>query len=382
MSDGDRKDSANLLSEKESNQLKRGKRKSVADEFPQAIARIAVAQVCESVGFQSFQQSALDRLADVGVRYIREVGKIACSSANSATRSQCNVFDVIQGLEDLGFTQGFPGASDVSHSLSQSGVVRDMIQYVGQAEEIPFAYSIPSFPIVKKRKLDPSFAQAGETPPEEHIPSWLPKFPDPKAYIASSPEKAKASDTKQVSKIEQPNGCRNVQVPLLNLQQKVLCNGSTAEAVAAEGDTLKAQRVAESNPFLAPPLEFGKKEVSLPVVPAKLLEEEVGYHRSFRVTENHLVNLEVSLQPNETERSGPSESEDTRKVPANGRPSIYFKLGNAKKSSSMATVNRNEGIEKFSLWFGDDQDGRDVVNMETDQILLENTENPPTASPL
>ncbi|KAI3462876.1 hypothetical protein Pfo_019539 [Paulownia fortunei] len=382
MSDGDGKDSVKFWSEKENLLSKRKKKKLGSDEFAQAIARIAVAQVCESLGFQSFHQSALDNLTDVGVRYIREIGKIACAYANLANRSQCHVFDVIQGLEDLGSVQGFLGASDVSHSLSGSGVVKDIIRYVGQAEEIPFAYLIPVFPVVKERILDPTFAQAEENPPAEHIPSWLPKFPDPETYSNLSSGNSKDSGTELVNKIQQvEEQHRKVERPLLNLQQKLICNGSEA-GVVEQGDAAKAQRAAERNPFLAPPLQFGEMEVSLPVLPAKLLDEAGGYQQSCEVMENHLLTLEPSLQANETARSGPCEPEDRRKILLNGRPNVHFKFGNRKTSLGMVTSPRNESIEKTSFWFGDDHDAKDEKKRRAEKILWENSEYPPEVSHL
>lgn len=365
MSDGDGKDK--FLSEKENQQSKR--KKLGSDEFAQAIARIAVAQVCESFGFQSFHQSALDSFADVAVRYIREIGKTASSNANLANRSECNVFDVIQGLEDLGSVQGFSGASDVRHSLSDSGVVKDIISYVAQAEEIPFAYSIPVFPVVKERVLDPSFAQKEETPPDEHIPSWLPKFPDPSTYADSSSGNSKDSEIEVISKTQQvEEHHRKGERSLLNLQQKLICNGS--EAVVEQG----VQRAAESNPFLSPPLQFGEKEVNLPVVPVRILDDALGYHQNHGATENHLLMMEPSLQANEPA--------DSRKILQNGRPSVQFKLGNAKKPPRILTNPQNEGIEKVSLRFGDDHHKEDAKKRRAEKINWEDTEFPPEASHL
>ncbi|PIM97876.1 putative bromodomain transcription factor [Handroanthus impetiginosus] len=383
MSDGDGKDSVKFLSEKENQQSKRRKMKVGADEFVQAIARIAVAQICESVGFQSFQQSALDSLADVGVRHIREIGISACYYANLANRSQCNVFDVIQGLEDLGSVQGFAGASDVNHALSGSGVVRDIIHYVGKEEEVPFAYSIPVFPVVKERTLDPSFAQANENPPDEHIPSWLPKFPDPKTYTDLSSGNEKDSETEVVNKIQQvEEQHRKVERPLPNVQKKLTFNGSEAGAFSDQGDATKAQRAAENNPFLAPPFQSGEKEVFLPVLPAKLLDEAVGYHQSCEVTENHRLTLEPSLQSNEAVRSGHSESEEKRQIRLDGRSNVQFKLGNAKKSLGMVRSAQNESIKRISLWFDDDYDAQDEKKGGAETILWENTEDEPKASHL
>ncbi|EPS70192.1 hypothetical protein M569_04569, partial [Genlisea aurea] len=254
------------------------KRKKLAtDEFAHGIARIAVAQVCESLGFQAFQQSALDCLADVGVRYIREIGKLATSSANSGNRSQCNVFDVIQCLEDLGSSQGFLGASDVSHSLSGSGIVRDIIRYVTKAEEIPFAYLIPAFPVVKERKVDPTCYVTDEVPPGgDHIPSWLPRFPDPSTYANANSDNENNSETGLVRKIQHADDAQ-VERPLNNLQQKIIRDVSEARVAIEAFDAAMVQQKADGNPFLLPPVRFGEKKVSLPVLPFRFLEEEVGY---------------------------------------------------------------------------------------------------------
>ncbi|KAL2528675.1 Bromodomain transcription factor [Forsythia ovata] len=377
MSDGGGKYVVEFLKEKEKEKEYRlDKKKNKAsgnDDFAQAIARIAVAQVCESLGYQSFQQSALDALSDVGVRYIRDIGKTAMSCANLANRNECNVFDVIQGLEDLGSVQGFSGASDINHCLSGSGVVRDIIQYVDKAEEFPFAYSFPNFPVVKERKLYPSFAQMGENPPDEHIPGWLPKFPDPETLDLNSRDK-KEAELAVEGRIEERH--MMVDRSLLNLQQKLICNRLEAGLAYEPGDAAKAQRAVESNPFLAPPLQFEEKEVSLPVLPVKLSYEATRIRQNHAVLENHVSVLEPRAPATEDIRTQLCKSiEDRRKVPLNGRTTVKFKLGSRRKCSSTAMSLRNEGVEKISLWFGVDRDGKDDKKRRAEQILGENMEN-------
>ncbi|GFP97914.1 transcription initiation factor TFIID subunit 8 [Phtheirospermum japonicum] len=361
MSDGDGRDSLKFVSERENHQSKkRKKNKSGPDEFAQAIARIAAAQVCEVLGFQGFHQSALDTLADVGVRYIREIGRTACSYANLANRSECNVLDVIQGLEDLGSGQGFSCASDVNHALSESGVVKDIIRYVGRSDETPFAYLTPVFPVVKERVLNPSFVHLGESPPDEHVPGWLPKFPDADAYLNLSSRSVKETETEPVNKIQPVDEPRRKSV---NFQQNLICNGFEA-GVIGQGDASKTQRAEENNPFLAPPLQYGEKEVILPVLPDKFLG---GVSDSYRKNnEAALVNNVITVEPSVT-TSGPCEPEDRRKILLNGRPGIKIKFGNDKKSL--------ESAEKVSGWFGDDDnnDGNEMTKRRADKILWEDT---------
>uniref|UniRef100_A0A5B6ZHZ4 Transcription initiation factor TFIID subunit 8 n=1 Tax=Davidia involucrata TaxID=16924 RepID=A0A5B6ZHZ4_DAVIN len=349
------------------------KKKPGTDDFSQAIAKIAVAQVCESLGFQSFQQSALNTLSDVAVRYVRDIGKTANLYANLAGRSECNVFDIIQGLEDLGSQQGFSGVSDINRCLAVSGTVGEIIQYVGTAEEIPFAYQVPHFPVVKDRKPTPSFMQVGEMPPAEHIPAWLPPFPDPQTYANSPLQNEIDIDTK-TDKIEQAKEHKKVERSLMNLQQRLVCNGSEAQTAVDSGDAAKAKRAADSNPFLAAPLRFGEREVSSVFLPAKHLDEAVLQDRAF--VENHVSALETFAPAIEAVKSRLCDSEEgSKKVLLNRRPTVQFKFGFDKKSLATAISPWNEGDEKTSPWFENDNE-KDDKKRRAEQILKESMENP------
>ncbi|KAJ6800157.1 protein LONGIFOLIA 1-like [Iris pallida] len=94
--------------------------------------------------------------------------------------------DVIQGLEDLGFSHGFAGASDVRHCPVDSGPVRDIVQFVSKVEEVPFALAFPKFRIVRSRTPAPSFAWIEEKPAGDHISDWLPPFPNPHSYSTAA----------------------------------------------------------------------------------------------------------------------------------------------------------------------------------------------------
>ncbi|KAL1558953.1 transcription initiation factor TFIID subunit 8-like isoform X2 [Salvia divinorum] len=301
MSHGEGKDK--FLSEKENLQSMRKKKKLGKDEFAQAISRNMVAQVCESLGFQSFQQSALDNLADVAVRAW-------------SIWAQFRVF------------------------------------------------------------------QAQETPPDKHIPGWLPKFPDPVTYaeLSSSNEKDSETEAVKIQQVEQQN--RRAERSLLNWQQKLMCNESETGAVVEQGDAAKAQRAAENNPFLATPLQSRENEVSLPCLPARLIHESLGYgyHQSHEVMENHVQIMKPSLQASGAARSGPCELEERRKIPLIGRANLQFKVGNFKKSLSTVTKPQNNGTERTSYWFGDDRDEADEKNDRAEKILWENTEYPPEVS--
>ncbi|KAL6496278.1 hypothetical protein OROGR_029536 [Orobanche gracilis] len=152
---------------------------SGAINYGRAIARIAVAQICESIGFEGFHESALDSLADMVIRYVCDLGKTSKSG-----RCECNVFDIAQGLEVLGLPQGFSGASVLYTDCKvSSGAIREIKEYVESDDGSPFAQPVQQFPSIRKRNMLPSFLQMGETLSFKHVPQWLPAFPDPHTYI-------------------------------------------------------------------------------------------------------------------------------------------------------------------------------------------------------
>uniref|UniRef100_A0A7N1A698 Bromodomain associated domain-containing protein n=1 Tax=Kalanchoe fedtschenkoi TaxID=63787 RepID=A0A7N1A698_KALFE len=233
-----------------------------SEEFGRAVVRIAVAQVCESGGYQAFQQSALETLSNVAVRYVESLGKGAEFHANLAGRTGCNIFDIVQSLEDFGAVHGFPGASEIGRCLASSRTVKELIQYVSEAEEIPFAYDVPQFPIVRDRKLAPSFSQVEVEPPGCHIPSWLPAFPDPSTLISVSGKGGRGDNVEQTDKVEHL-GKQKEEPPVLSLHQCASHNRLEGPSSGA------SDSYARTNPFLAAPLNYDEVKVTPIVFPRK-----------------------------------------------------------------------------------------------------------------
>lgn len=340
------------------------------DGFGRAIARIAIAQICETAGFQSFQQSALDALSDIGIRYLQDLGKTAHFYANSSGRTDCNVFDVVQGLEDLDSSWGFSGASDINRCLASSGVIREIARYVSYVEEIPFARPVPRFPVTRSRKPTPSFAQIGEVPSGKHIPDWLPAFPDPHTYIHTPVWNERATDPR-TDKIEQARQRRKAEQSLLSLQQRLACNGAAGpSSIDATDDAVKLKGASESNPFLASPLQFGEKEILPVTVPAKFSNEAS--------TEKRVSVLETFAPAIEAAKSGLSNLDcNEKKVLPNKRPTVHFRFGIDKKSVAvpLGLTTQSTGVEKVASWFSRD-DEKDDKKRRAEQILKEAVENP------
>ncbi|KAM1234980.1 hypothetical protein ACFX2J_004500 [Malus domestica] len=157
-------------------------------EFQFAIARIAVSQITQSVGFKSTKPSALDTLTHIAVKYIGAVASASASYAAMTNRTKTNVFDLANALHDLQSVQGFPGASALHESgycVLGSSVLSDLAGFVRRNQETPFARPIP-----RGEKLG---AEEGGTVipiPREldsrrglHVPRWLPALPEVKKAV-------------------------------------------------------------------------------------------------------------------------------------------------------------------------------------------------------
>lgn len=338
-----------------------------ANGYGRAVSKVAVAQICESVGFHGVKDSALEALTDVAIRYLCDLGKTGSYYANLAGRTECNVFDIVRGLEDLEASQGFSGAAEVKNCLAGSGTVRGIVEYVDSAEEIQFAQPLPRFPVVKNRKLIPSFAQMGETPPGKHIPDWLPAFPDPHTYIHTPVWNERVSDPR-ADKIEQARQRRKAERSLLSLQQRLLVNGSVG--TSASCSDVKETDGFETNPFLQPPLKPGEKDVS-PVVIPRMPSDETGGR-------NHMSVLEAFAPAIEAVKDRFSDDgEDGNRVLPNVRPAVQLKFRSGKKflGESLDLSIQKKGIERAASWVARD-DERDDKKRRAEFILRQSTEYP------
>ncbi|XP_071705373.1 transcription initiation factor TFIID subunit 8-like [Rutidosis leptorrhynchoides] len=150
---------------------------SESSDYHTAVSKIAVAQICKSVGYKGAQTTALETLTDIAVRYLQSIAKSAATSAISTGRTQCNLLDVIRAFEDLHSDLGFKGNSDPKkrlYILSNSSILRDTMKFVYRTREIPFAKPLP-----RRGSTIPSFSTCfpDERVKLNHIPRWLPSFP-------------------------------------------------------------------------------------------------------------------------------------------------------------------------------------------------------------
>ncbi|KAJ6316275.1 hypothetical protein OIU78_019539 [Salix suchowensis] len=63
-----------------------------SDDFGRAVSRMAVAQICERVGFDGFKKSALDSLSDITIQYLSDLGKTASFYANLSASAKVSYY--------------------------------------------------------------------------------------------------------------------------------------------------------------------------------------------------------------------------------------------------------------------------------------------------
>ncbi|KAL0735825.1 hypothetical protein Bca4012_012035 [Brassica carinata] len=327
-----------------------------SNDFAYALARMAVAQVCESVEistlqdshsregarFSSFQESALERLTDVVIQYIQSVGKTTQFYANMAGRVEGNGLDVVQALEDLGSGLGFNGARDVDRCLADSGVVKDIIRYTGEAEEVPFVYSLPRFPFNKGKRRAPSFSETGAELPDDHIPVWLPAFPETKM----SNELEEANVDKIEGEVQSKENGLSLDVDRLKVQKSI-----------DPKDVLEPAEEPEGNPFLAAPVWVREKNVpSVLCCPSEPTKEEVsiGHLPEKQANKSHHISLLEAYVPpgmiNEESRLGGTEDGQKTDGARTKRALLRFKIG-TRKTSMQSLEDKG--------WFLEDGDKRE-----------------------
>ncbi|KAG9142998.1 hypothetical protein Leryth_006271 [Lithospermum erythrorhizon] len=117
--------------------------KGEESSYSSTIIKVAMSQICQSIGFEAAESSSLNTITDIAIRYLKAIAKSASSSANSLNRTQCNVFDIVVALEELGSVVGFQGGSDMRvECVLSSSVLVDLERFVIFSNEIPFAKAL------------------------------------------------------------------------------------------------------------------------------------------------------------------------------------------------------------------------------------------------
>ncbi|RUS86219.1 hypothetical protein EGW08_006014 [Elysia chlorotica] len=144
-------------------------------KYSHQLLRIAVAQICQNLGWQSAQSSSLEVLTDVLDKYLLQLSVTSHRYCEHAGRTQPN-------LDDLGL------------AFQQMGIeISELEDYVKHVDPVPFAHEVVAFPAPKAANLGFPSSRSREIMQhrKEHIPSHLPcMFPNLKDEIPEPVDKA------------------------------------------------------------------------------------------------------------------------------------------------------------------------------------------------
>eukprot|EP01133_Synstelium_polycarpum_P011637 gene11637-13587_t len=154
----------------------------MSENYARALCKVVIGQITRGFGFAAIHQSALDAMTDIMRLYIEEIGTRAHEYSELASRTDSNFHDVHQAFQDMSID------------------MNDLYQYLIHADEIPFAKTIPPFPLTESQIAESQATAGGNGTKEStdetttttttttttsntvelpaHIPSFLPDFPD------------------------------------------------------------------------------------------------------------------------------------------------------------------------------------------------------------
>ncbi|XP_055509407.1 transcription initiation factor TFIID subunit 3 [Leucoraja erinacea] len=129
----------------------------MCEGYGRALLRVAVAQICQALGWDSVQLTACDILTDVLSRYMERLGR------------GCHRHTELYGRTD-------PVLDDLGQAFKLMGIsLSELEDYIHNLEPIGFAHQIPAFPVSKNNVLQfpqPGAKRLGEE--KEYIPEYLP----------------------------------------------------------------------------------------------------------------------------------------------------------------------------------------------------------------
>ena len=225
------------------------------------LLRLSTVQICRESGYRSSSHSALDSLASLLHRLIRELGLSARHYAELAGRSEVNLVDVLSALDEYQY--------DVS----------TLLDYHTHSDQLPFPRPLPNFPLPRPvARVEPpllaglSEEGAGGRKRAAHIPLYLPRWPEERTYKRSEvrPSGEMTNADKRHRRMEQNRAVEHALLRIQQAEQQPDGDGADGAATgskrrkvegAREGDAKKPLSYATTHqPAAAPPPPFPHRE--------------------------------------------------------------------------------------------------------------------------
>ncbi|XP_049294632.1 uncharacterized protein LOC125769806 [Anopheles funestus] len=129
----------------------------MSQEYAQHVLKVAVAQICRTIGWHSTHASTMDLLIDVTQHFLREISRIMHRYCELYNRTEANLDDLALAYKEIGIN------------------LDELMEYVQFVDPIPLTLEVPRFPLPKESSLN--FLKPGSrevlTRPV-HIPEYMP----------------------------------------------------------------------------------------------------------------------------------------------------------------------------------------------------------------
>jgi hypothetical protein len=178
-------------------------------------------------------------MADLLLRYLRDLGSLCHRNAELAGRTEINLNDVLLTFEEKGIDL---------HKLET---------IVNEADDFPFAQPLQAFPVHKKARAKPSFDDKGEAPPP-HVPAHLAAFPDAHTFRATALVEHQPIDPRR-TRLQEIEKRQEQERALINQHKRLAAAGGEGGAGAGGASTSGRPgddgdaAAAGGNPFLRGP---------------------------------------------------------------------------------------------------------------------------------
>ncbi|XP_063699454.1 transcription initiation factor TFIID subunit 3 [Culicoides brevitarsis] len=151
--------------------------------YTNQLLKVVVAQICQTIGFNSIQSTPMEVMTDVLHNYIRELCVLTKDYAEHYNRTEPNLEDVTLAYREMKIN------------------FNELREYMEYVDPIPFALAVPKYPLPKESHLN--FLKPGSqevlTRPM-HIPEYMPPMqPEPE-------EEQQVANTDENSAVEEQSG--------------------------------------------------------------------------------------------------------------------------------------------------------------------------------
>uniref|UniRef100_A0A182N1K8 PHD-type domain-containing protein n=1 Tax=Anopheles dirus TaxID=7168 RepID=A0A182N1K8_9DIPT len=128
-----------------------------SQQYAQSVLKVAIAQICQTIGWHSTHASTMDLLIDVTQHFLREISRIMHAYCELYNRSEANLDDLALAYKEVGINMD------------------ELMEYIQFVDPIPMPLEVPRFPLPKESNLNflkPGSREVLMRP--VHIPEYMP----------------------------------------------------------------------------------------------------------------------------------------------------------------------------------------------------------------